>query len=59
MKCTSVRATCPRFRMKIFGKNLFDNGRSFPISYDSEGRRDRDRMMVGFTSTCAISAYHH
>jgi hypothetical protein len=23
------------------------------------GRRDRDRMVVGFSTTCAISAYHH
>jgi len=23
------------------------------------GRRGRDRMEVGFTTTCAISAYHH
>jgi len=23
------------------------------------GRRDRDRMVVGFTTTCAINAYHH
>jgi len=23
------------------------------------GRRGRDRMVVGFTITCAISAYHH
>ena len=22
-------------------------------------RRDRDRMVVGFITTCAISAYHH
>jgi len=22
-------------------------------------RRGRDRMVVGFTTTCAISAYHH
>jgi hypothetical protein len=22
-------------------------------------RRGRDRMIVGFTTTCAISAYHH
>jgi hypothetical protein len=22
------------------------------------GRRGRDRMVVGFTATCAISAYH-
>jgi hypothetical protein len=23
------------------------------------GRRDSDRMVVGFTTTCAIRAYHH
>ena len=23
------------------------------------GRRDRDRIVVGFTTTCAIIAYHH
>jgi len=23
------------------------------------GRRGRDCMVVGFTTTCAISAYHH
>jgi hypothetical protein len=22
-------------------------------------RRGRDRLVVGFTTTCAISAYHH
>ena len=26
---------------------------------DIEGRRGRDRLVVGFTSTYAISAYHH
>ena len=25
----------------------------------SKGRRDHDRMVVGFTATYAISAYHH
>jgi len=24
-----------------------------------EGHHDRDCMVVGFTTTCAISAYHH
>jgi hypothetical protein len=24
-----------------------------------EDRRGRDRMVLGFTTTCAISAYHH
>jgi hypothetical protein len=23
------------------------------------GRRGRDRMVIGFTTSCAISAYHH
>jgi len=23
------------------------------------GNRGRDRMVVGFTTTCAISVYHH
>ena len=23
------------------------------------GLRGRDRMVIGFTTTCAISAYHH
>jgi len=23
------------------------------------GRHGRDRMVVGFTTTCTISAYHH
>jgi len=29
------------------------------IPYPSRGCRGRDRMVVGFTTTCAISAYHH
>ena len=27
--------------------------------YSDEGRRGCDRMVVGFTTTYAISAYHH
>ena len=26
---------------------------------NSRGHHVRDRMVVGFTTTCAISAYHH
>ena len=29
------------------------------IRLDTEGRRGSDRMKVGFTTTYAISAYHH
>jgi hypothetical protein len=25
----------------------------------NRGRRGRDRVVVGFTTTCATSAYHH
>jgi len=25
----------------------------------TSGRRERDRMVVGFSTTCANSAYHH
>jgi hypothetical protein len=27
--------------------------------FQCNGRRGRDRMVVGFTTTYAISAYHH
>jgi len=26
---------------------------------NSQGRRGHDHMVVGFTTSCAISAYHH
>jgi len=26
---------------------------------NNRGRRGRDCMVVGFTTTCAISSYHH
>jgi hypothetical protein len=39
-------------RRQTFGINC----RLFCINW---GRRGRDRMVVGFTTTCAISAYHH
>jgi len=29
------------------------------IFYAWRGSLGRDRMLVGFTTTCAISAYHH
>jgi hypothetical protein len=29
------------------------------ILYTPWGRHGRDRMVVKFTTTCAISAYHH
>ena len=29
------------------------------VTYFERGRRGRSRMVFGFTTTCAISAYHH
>ena len=31
----------------------------FTILHISQGHHGLDRMVVGFTTTCAISAYHH
>ena len=31
----------------------------YPFYHCDRGRRGRDRMVVGFTTTYAISAYHH
>jgi hypothetical protein len=31
----------------------------YEFSKETRGRRGRDRMVVGFTTTCAISVYHH
>ena len=36
-----------------------DYGFLTPLSTIVEGRRGRDRMVVGFTTTYAISAYLH
>jgi len=38
--------------INIYQKNL-------EISIFRRGRRSRDRMLVGFSTTCAINAYHH
>jgi hypothetical protein len=38
--------------------NLDEDNKLF-FSKMCGGRRDRGRMVVGFTTTCAISAYHH
>ena len=32
---------------------------SFSFWSSRRGRRGRDRMIIGFTTTYAISAYHH
>jgi hypothetical protein len=42
-ECSSYPGTCILYHRHIW----------------TEGRRGHDRMVVGFTTTCAISAYHH
>ena len=32
---------------------------TYPFLSNGWDRRGRDRMVVGFTSACAISVYHH
>jgi hypothetical protein len=45
-----------RFQRSIFFNKLTNQKQELPIS---GGRCGRDRIAVGFTSMCAISAYHH
>jgi len=40
-------------------KNISDSLIQSAIQYIHMVRRGRDRMVVGFTTTCAISGYHH
>jgi hypothetical protein len=40
-------------------KRYVDVSKQYNGTYFLGGRRGRDRMVVGFTTTCAISAYHH
>jgi len=46
----------------VYISNYFRSGEYKKVRYfflTCRGRRDRDRMVVGFTTTYAISAYHH
>jgi hypothetical protein len=42
-----------------FPKIYYNTVSSFNQLYLLHRRRGRRRMVVGFTTTCAISAYHH
>ena len=44
--------------MYIYIKNIL-YGHTFVYTKLYDGHHDRDRMVVGFTTACAISAYHH
>jgi len=37
----------------------WDNITSYDLRLHGRGHRDHDHMVVGFTTTYAISAYHH
>jgi hypothetical protein len=49
-----LSVTCDR--SVVFSGFIYDLS-IFKLIY--RGRHGRDRMVVGFTSTCAISAYYH
>ena len=46
----------PVHKLFIAMKNLIANECTYECL---RGRLGRDRMVVGFTTTCAINAYHH
>ena len=62
-----------KFQIKYFGQHLKNYTpmklqikpfhlllyKIYHISFTCWGRRGRDRMVVGFKTTYAISAYHH
>ena len=54
---------CPNVKKWDFDNNVVyftEQGLTFiNRSQCYGGRRDRDRMVIGFTTTYAISAYHH
>jgi hypothetical protein len=52
--------TIPNFLNTICGvKHHNPNSNSTPPHIQIGGRRGHDRMVVGSTTTCAISSYHH
>jgi hypothetical protein len=55
---TITTTTAPEITMTSLSEHI--NPYTKPIVLSKHrGRRGRDRMVVGFTTTCAISAYHH
>jgi len=64
-KCL-IKCVCPGMYLLIVLKIHGDWTRYFVFKLvclcspmESWGRRGRDRVVVGFTTTCAISDYHH
>jgi hypothetical protein len=47
----------PIFR--TFDRLMYKMYYEFTVIFPRRGRRGRDRMVVGFMTTYAISAYHH
>jgi hypothetical protein len=51
------------FTTLFFGSDAAENPGPFTIHFNNlyllKGRRSRDRVVVGFTTTYVISVYHH
>ena len=54
MEWVCCKTLHPKFHSVGIGNDI---NTYFYIAF--KGRRGRDRMVVGFTTTCAISGYHH
>jgi hypothetical protein len=57
---TKQLAACSRYNVPTLFRNLLKRSSSLiTLCCFYRSRRGRDRMVVGFTTTCAISAYYH
>jgi len=54
-----VAFTCLRVCILRACTHHITRGKSYKYLLKHRGRRSRDRMIVGFTTTYEISAYHH
>ena len=53
MENTGIKTIAPKLHLRVF-EIIY-----FYLYCLGAGRHGRDRMVVGFTTTCAIRAYHH
>ena len=49
----------PTINVMIDKVRKLNSSLMYSIPYELRGSRGRDRTLVGFTTTCAIRAYHH
>jgi hypothetical protein len=57
--CNTLAKTALKFVLILFSGTWNPKGNSNIPLICRGARRGHDRMVVGFTTTCAISAYHH